>query len=85
MFTRVRGRIVRVCLLVGVGCAVLMGCAGLLWKLHGMAAYVADGDPAGGSYAQDPEQADRAAAAVLDGPAREVPARAPRAAQGTGG
>lgn len=38
-----------------------------------------------GSYAQDPEQADRAAAAVLDGPAREVPARAPRAAQGTGG
>ncbi|MFE2475724.1 trypsin-like peptidase domain-containing protein [Streptomyces sp. NPDC059389] len=85
MFTRVRGRAVRVCLLVGVGCAVLMGCAGLLWKLHDMAAYVADGDPAEGSYAQDPGQADRAAAAVLEGPAREVPPREPRAAQGAGG
>ncbi|WP_051696070.1 trypsin-like serine peptidase [Streptomyces sp. NRRL S-244] len=77
MFTRVRGRAVRVSLLVGVGCAVLMGCAGLLWKLHGMAAYLADGDPAEGSYVQDAEQADRAAAAVLEGPAREAPAGAP--------
>ncbi|MFI6147682.1 trypsin-like peptidase domain-containing protein [Streptomyces sp. NPDC051109] len=77
MFTRVRGRVVRVSLLVGVGCAVLMGCAGLLWKLHGVAAYLADGDPGEGSYVQDAEQADRAAAAVLEGPAREVPPVAP--------
>ncbi|WP_406185594.1 trypsin-like serine peptidase [Streptomyces sp. NBC_01006] len=94
MFTRVRGRAVRVCLLVGVGCAVLMGCAGLLWKLHGVAAYLADGDSAEGSYVQDAEQADRAAAAVLDGPAREAPPASPAspdpaapgpAAQGTVG
>ncbi|MFK0049914.1 trypsin-like serine peptidase [Streptomyces sp. NPDC090741] len=77
MFTKVRGRVVRVSLLVGVGCAVLMGCAGLLWKLHGVAAYLADGDSAEGSYVQDAEQADRAAAAVLEGPAREVPPVAP--------
>ncbi|MFJ3909403.1 trypsin-like serine peptidase [Streptomyces vinaceus] len=83
MFTRVRGRAVRVALLVGVGCALLIGCAGLLWKLHAMAAYVADGDPAEGSYVQEAEPADRAAAAVLEGPAREVPAPGP-APRGTG-
>lgn len=87
MFTRVRGRAVRVTLLVGVGCALLIGCAGLLWKLHAMAAYVADGDPAEGSYVQEAEPADRAAAAVLEGPAREVPAPGPAprgpGAQGT--
>ncbi|MEV6582930.1 trypsin-like peptidase domain-containing protein [Streptomyces sp. NPDC051582] len=82
MFTRVRGRTVRVTLLAGVGCAVLIGCAGLLWKLYGMAAYVADGDPAEGSYVQAAESADRAAAAVLAGPAREVPPTGP-AARGT--
>ncbi|MYT20759.1 hypothetical protein GTW69_10730, partial [Streptomyces sp. SID7760] len=58
MFTRVRGRAVRVALLVGVGCAVLIGCAGLLWRLHDMAAYVAEGDPAQGGYVQDAESAD---------------------------
>ncbi|MFK0217151.1 trypsin-like serine peptidase [Streptomyces vinaceus] len=83
MFTRVRGRAVRVTLLVGVGCALLIGGAGLLWKLHAMAAYVADGDPAEGSYVQEAEPADRAAAAVLEGPAREVTAPGP-AARGTG-
>ncbi|MFE5768440.1 trypsin-like serine peptidase [Streptomyces sp. NPDC056485] len=83
MFTRVRGRAVRVTLLVGVGCAVLIGCAGLLWKLHDMAAYVADGDPEQGSYVQDADSGDRAAAAVLAGPAREVPRPGP-AAQDTG-
>ncbi|MFJ3175694.1 trypsin-like serine peptidase [Streptomyces roseus] len=79
MFTRVRGRAVRVTLLFGVGCAVLIGCAGLLWRLHDMAAYVADGDPAQGGYVQDAESADRAAAAVLAGPAREVPPAGPAA------
>ncbi|KOU25154.1 hypothetical protein ADK52_12800 [Streptomyces sp. WM6372] len=56
-----------------------MGCAGLLWKLHGVAAYLADGDAGEGSYVQDAGQADRAAAAVLEGPAREVPPAAPGA------
>ncbi|MFF4105327.1 trypsin-like serine peptidase [Streptomyces sp. NPDC001903] len=81
MFTRVRGRAVRVCLLVGVGCAVLMGCAGLLWKLHGVTAHLADGDPAEGSYVQNPQEADRTAAAVREGPAREAPPQAPQAPQ----
>ncbi|WP_369777565.1 trypsin-like peptidase domain-containing protein [Streptomyces sp. R33] len=75
MFTKVHGRAVRVCLLVGLCCAVLIGGAGFLWELRGITAHLADGDPAEGSYVQDPEQADRAAAAVLDGLARDVPAR----------
>ncbi|MEV0414220.1 trypsin-like peptidase domain-containing protein [Streptomyces sp. NPDC050448] len=74
MFTKVHGRAVRVPLLVGLCCAALVGGAGYLWELRGIAAYAADGDPAEGSYVQDPEPADRAAAAVLDGLAREAPA-----------
>ncbi|WP_327279282.1 MULTISPECIES: trypsin-like peptidase domain-containing protein [unclassified Streptomyces] len=72
MFTRVRGRAVRVCLLVGVCCVVLAGGAGLLWELRGIVTHSADGDPAQGSYVQDAEAADRTAAAVLDGPARKT-------------
>ncbi|MFE2145466.1 hypothetical protein ACFXA3_27645, partial [Streptomyces sp. NPDC059456] len=73
MFSRVRGRAVKVRLLVGVCCVVLAGGAGVLWELRGIAANSADGDPAQGSYLQDPDAADRAAEAVLAGPAREVP------------
>ncbi|MET9882964.1 trypsin-like peptidase domain-containing protein [Streptomyces sp. NPDC006430] len=75
MFTRVQGRAVRVCLLVGVCCAVLVGGAGCLGELRGIAMYSADGDPVRGSYDQDPELADRTASAVLAGLAREVPAQ----------
>lgn len=73
MFSRVRGRAVKACLLVGVCCVVLAGGAGVLWELGGAVANSADGDPGRGSYVQDPGAADRAAAAVLDGPAREGP------------
>lgn len=75
MFTKVHGRAVRVSLLVGMCCAALIGGGGFLWELRGIAAHLADGDPAEGSYVQDPAQADRAAAAVLDGLAREAPAQ----------
>ncbi|WP_051807046.1 trypsin-like serine peptidase [Streptomyces sp. NRRL F-2664] len=60
--------------LVGVGlvCALVLAGAGYVAReLRGIAAVRADGDPARGVYQQDPERADRTAAAVLDGIVRE--------------
>lgn len=76
MSSKVHGRAVRASVLVGVlgvlGALVLLG-AGYLGELRGLAANRADGDAARGVYQQDPERADRTAAAVLDGIAREDP------------
>ncbi|MET9324594.1 trypsin-like peptidase domain-containing protein [Streptomyces sp. NPDC003038] len=72
MVSRVKGRAVRVCVLVGVLCALLLAGAAA-WQWRGIVAHLADGDPAQGSYRQDPERADRTASAVLDGIVREEP------------
>ncbi|MFD4246304.1 trypsin-like serine peptidase [Streptomyces sp. NPDC058525] len=73
MFSKVHGRAVRVTVLVCVlGALVLVG-GRYLWELRGLVANRADGDPARGVYQQDPERADRTAAAVLDGIVREDP------------
>ncbi|MEU9378234.1 serine protease [Streptomyces sp. NPDC048255] len=73
MFSKVRGRTVRVTLLVGVLGALLFAGIRFAWELHGITAHLADGDPAQGTYQQDPERADRTASAVLDGLVREDP------------
>lgn len=76
MFTKDRRRAVRVSVLVGICCALLIGAAGYAWKLHSLAAHLADGDPAQGTFIPDPGLADSAGFAVLDGLAREAPAPA---------
>ncbi|MFG2988590.1 trypsin-like serine peptidase [Streptomyces sp. NPDC048257] len=59
---------------VGLLCTVVLAGVGYVaWELRGIAASRADGDPALGFYQQDPERADKTAAAVLDGIAREDP------------
>ncbi|WP_073909348.1 trypsin-like serine peptidase [Streptomyces sp. CB00455] len=73
MFTKVSGRVVRICVvLAALGVPAVAG-GTYLWELRGMVAHRADGDAAQGVYRQDPERADRTAAAVLDGIAREEP------------
>ncbi|WP_251059260.1 MULTISPECIES: serine protease [unclassified Streptomyces] len=67
MFTKDQRRAVRVCALVGVCCALLLGAAGYAWKVHSLAGHLADGDPARGTYIPDPGLADNAGFAVLDG------------------
>src|SRR4051794_4211059 len=58
---------VRISVLLGI-CLALVGCGALAWgQLRAVASHRADGDPARGSYLQDPERADRTAADVLDG------------------
>ncbi|MEU9236605.1 trypsin-like serine peptidase [Streptomyces subrutilus] len=81
MFSKVHGRAVRVTVLVGVLGALLVVGAGYLWELRSVIATRADGDAARGVYQQDPERADRTAAAVLDGIVREDPV-APRDGKG---
>ncbi|MCX4528785.1 MULTISPECIES: serine protease [unclassified Streptomyces] len=73
MFTKDHRRAPRVFGLVGVCCALLLGSVGCAWQLSGFAGHLADGDPGQGSYAQDPELGDGAAADLLDGVVREVP------------
>ncbi|MFI7354920.1 trypsin-like serine peptidase [Streptomyces avidinii] len=59
---------------VGLLCTVVLAGAGYVaWELRGIAANRADGDPAQGVYQQDPERADRTAAAVLDGIVQDAP------------
>lgn len=72
MFSKVHGRAVRATVLVGALGALAFVGAGYLWELRGVAAHRADGDTAQGVYQQDPERADRTAAAVLDGMVHEV-------------
>ncbi|MCX5193627.1 serine protease [Streptomyces sp. NBC_00249] len=65
-----RGRVVGVCVLAGICCALVAVGVGRL----GFFGHVADGDPARGTYVQDAGLADRAAAAVeelTDGPGAE--------------
>lgn len=70
---RKRGRGVRGSVLVGLLCTLaLAGLGYTAWELRGIAANRADGDPARGTYQQDPERADKTAAAVLDGIVREA-------------
>ncbi|MEU7601686.1 serine protease [Streptomyces sp. NPDC040724] len=70
---RERGRGVRGSVLVGLLCTLaLAGLGYTAWELRGIAANRADGDPALGTYRQDPERADKTAAAVLDGIVREA-------------
>ncbi|MEU9419887.1 trypsin-like peptidase domain-containing protein [Streptomyces sp. NPDC048272] len=66
-------RRVRVVLL-GIVLALVGGGSWIVWELRAVAAHLADGDPARGTYLQDPERADRTAAAVLDGLVVEVEA-----------
>lgn len=73
MFSWVNGRAVRATVLVGTLCALVVTGGWYVWDLRGMAAHRADGDPAHGTYQQDPERADRTAADVLDGLVRDVP------------
>ncbi|WP_327265086.1 S1 family peptidase [Streptomyces sp. NBC_01232] len=70
---RERGRVApRGSVAVGLLCTVVLAGVGFVaWELRGIAANRADGDPARGIYQQDPERADRTAAAVLDGIVRE--------------
>ncbi|MEV7561482.1 trypsin-like serine protease [Streptomyces sp. NPDC089795] len=59
---------------VGLLCTVVLAGVGYVaWELRGIAATRADGDPTQGVYQQDPERADKTAAAVLDGIVREDP------------
>ncbi|MBT2446539.1 trypsin-like peptidase domain-containing protein [Streptomyces sp. ISL-43] len=67
MFTKVRGRAVRGFALSGICCALLLGGAGYVWGLRGLAGYVAEGDPGRGRYVQDPRSADSAVVELLDG------------------
>ncbi|MGW6704834.1 trypsin-like serine peptidase [Streptomyces sp. NPDC054956] len=67
MFTKVRGRAVRGLALSALCCALLLGGAGYVWGLRGLAGYVAEGDPGRGSYVQDAGSADSAAQALLEG------------------
>ncbi|MGW2584804.1 trypsin-like serine peptidase [Streptomyces virginiae] len=61
-------------MVVGLLCTVVLAGVGYTaWELRGIAATRADGDPVQGVYQQDPERADRTAAAVLDGIVREDP------------
>ncbi|MFG2714382.1 trypsin-like serine peptidase [Streptomyces goshikiensis] len=76
MFTKDHRRALRALGLVGVCCALLLGGVGCAWQLRGLAGHRADGDPGRGTYAEDPELGDDAAAALLDGVVREVPAPA---------
>ncbi|WP_284574965.1 serine protease [Streptomyces sp. 2P-4] len=70
-----RPRRLRVRLLVGAGAALLAaGGAAYAWGLPGILAHSATGDRARGSYAADPADGDRAAAALLAGGVRQVPA-----------
>ncbi|MFG2995402.1 trypsin-like serine peptidase [Streptomyces sp. NPDC048340] len=71
MSTKPRGRAVRASLFAGICCVLLLGGAGYLWELRSIAAFLDDGDPATGSYRQDPGTADGTASAVLDGLAQE--------------
>ncbi|GHI86649.1 trypsin-like serine peptidase [Streptomyces xanthophaeus] len=73
MFSKVRGRTVRVTLLVAVLGALLFGGLRYAWELYGYTSRLAEGDRTQGSYQQDPQRADRTASAVLDGIAREDP------------
>lgn len=73
MVGKVRGRsVLRASVFFGL-CALLVGGGAYVWQLWGPAAHRADGDAARGAYEQDPERADRTAAAVLDGLVREDP------------
>lgn len=66
MSKKVPGRVVGATLLTAtLGALVLTG-GWYAWELRGIAAHRADGDPALGTYRQDPERADRTAFAVLD-------------------
>ncbi|RSS79634.1 serine protease [Streptomyces sp. WAC05292] len=77
-----RARPRRVRLLAGAGGALLAaGGAAYAWGLPGILAHSAAGDRARGSYAADAADGDRAAAALLAGVVREVPA-AGRSGQG---
>ncbi|MBT2483076.1 serine protease [Streptomyces sp. ISL-94] len=72
MFSKVRGPVLRASVFFGL-CALLVTGGAYVWELWGVAAHRADGDAALGTYQQDPERADRTAAAVLDGNVREDP------------
>ncbi len=76
-----RRRSIGIRLFIGVCCAALAGGALLLWEVRGIVANSAGGDPGVGSYVQDAEAADRAAAALLDGVVREVPGQEARTGQ----
>ncbi|MFZ3473715.1 trypsin-like serine peptidase [Streptomyces sp. 4.24] len=69
MFTEVRGRAVRGFVPAAICCALLLGGAGYVWGLRGLAAHVSEGDPGRGSYVQDTRSADSAAGTLLDGTA----------------
>ncbi|MFE2285328.1 trypsin-like serine peptidase [Streptomyces sp. NPDC059443] len=73
MFTKVQIRAVRVFVLSGICCALLVGGAGYVWQLRGLAAYVAQGDPGRGTYLRDPASTEDAATAVLNGAAGAAP------------
>ncbi|MEU6865711.1 serine protease [Streptomyces sp. NPDC046876] len=79
---RGHGRSIGVRVALGLCCAALAGGAVLLWEFGGILENHADGDPGAGAYVQDPQAADRAAEALLDGVVREVPAPAGQRAQG---
>ncbi|MFF8267741.1 trypsin-like serine peptidase [Streptomyces sp. NPDC016562] len=69
---RERGRAARGSVVFGLLCTVVLAGTGYVaWELRGIAANRADGDPSQGTYQQDPERADKTAAAVLDGIVRE--------------
>ncbi|MFD9366799.1 trypsin-like serine peptidase [Streptomyces sp. NPDC060020] len=83
---RERGRSARGSLLLGLLCTVVLAGLGYAaWELRGIAANRADGDPARGTYQQDPERADKTAGAVLDGIVREDPEGATDGKAFTGG
>lgn len=73
MVSKVHGRAVRAAVLIAVLGALAVVGGWYLWELRGLVANRADGDAARGVYQQDPERADRTAAAVLDGIVREDP------------
>ncbi|MFD3935035.1 trypsin-like serine peptidase [Streptomyces sp. NPDC058611] len=84
MSNEVRRRALRATVLAVALTALLLGGGWYVWELRGIAAHRADGNPAEGSYLQDPERADRTAFAVLESVTQGTPEPAPDAKTSAG-
>ncbi|MCZ4087925.1 hypothetical protein [Streptomyces antarcticus] len=80
MSNEFRGRGLRATALAAVLVTLVLAGGWYVWELRGIAAHRADGNPAEGSYQQDPERADRTAFAVLESVTQgsPEPGRTPR-------
>ncbi|MFD3758740.1 trypsin-like serine peptidase [Streptomyces sp. NPDC058622] len=84
MSNEFRGRGLRATALVAVLVTLVLAGGWYVWELRGIAAHRADGNPAEGSYQQDPERADRTAFAVLESVTQGSPEPGPDAKTSAG-